>query len=145
MLKLNIISSPSVSPGGGPCGGVGLRLPEHGPAGGPPQQHEEQQQRGGAAAGLLHGGGAVLGALRGDPGPGGQHHLLQGRVGQELRRHGRQALRQDGAVHGGGDQVQIAAAQHAAGESAASLILSSLLNKLIHFKDLPCFFLNEHP
>lgn len=59
----------------------------------------------------------MLGAVRGNPGSGGQHDLLQGRVGQELRRHGRQALRQDGAVHGGGDQVQIAASQHAAGES----------------------------
>lgn len=60
----------------------------------------------------------MLGAVRGDPDSGGQRDLLQGRVGQELCCHSRQAVRQDGAVHGGRDQVQIAAPQHAAGESA---------------------------
>lgn len=94
------------------------RLPEHGPAGGAAGQHEEQQQRRGAAAGLLHGGGAELGALRGDPVAGGGRHLLHGRVGPQLRHHGRQAVREDGAVHGGGHQVPLAAAQHAAGEGA---------------------------
>lgn len=109
-----LVSSPTS--GGGTSGGVRLRITEHGPTGGPSEQHEKQQQRGGAAAGLFHGGGSEFGAVRGDPGSGGQHDLLQSRVRQKLRRHSRQALRQDGAVHGGGDQIQIAAPQHAAGE-----------------------------
>ena len=114
VLSQFMVSHPP--PGGGPCGGIRLRLTEHGPAGGPPQQHEEQQQRRWTAAGVFHGGGPAISAVGGDPVPGGQRHLLQGRVRQELRRHGCQALWQDGAVHGGGDQVQIAAPQHAAGE-----------------------------
>lgn len=60
----------------------------------------------------------MLGTLRGDPGPGGENHLLHGRVGPELCHHGRQALRQDGPLHGGGHQVQVAASQHAAGRSS---------------------------
>lgn len=90
MLTWNHVLSPTS--GRGARGRVERWIAEHGPAGGPSQQHEEQQQRRGAAAGLLHGGGAVFGAVRGEPGSGGQHNLLQGRVGQELRRHGRQAL-----------------------------------------------------
>lgn len=84
---------------------VGPRITEYGPASGASQQHEEQQQWSRATAGVLHGGGAVLSPFRGNPRSGGRRDLLQGRVGQELRGNSREALRQDGAVHGGGDQV----------------------------------------
>lgn len=76
----------------------------------------------------------MLGAVRGDPDSGGQRHLLQGCVRQELRRHSRQAVRQDGAVHGGWDQVQIAAPQHAAGESAG--MERSALNGIMYIQIL---------
>lgn len=126
IITIHGIPSPTI--GGGPCGGIGLRLTEHGPAGGPPQQHEEQQQRRWTAAGVFHGGGSAISAVGGNPVSGGQCHLLQGCVRQELRRHGCQALWQDGAVHGGGDQVQIAAPQHATGERRGGYLHCFLLS-----------------